>query len=57
MIGSPIEAATWEGAEGAYYTGLGSGELIWVLASLLLIVVALVAGSRHEKHAYRRLRR
>jgi hypothetical protein len=57
MIGSPIEAATWEGAEGAYYTGLGSGELIWVLAALLLCVVALVAGSRHEKEAYRRLKR
>jgi hypothetical protein len=57
MVGSPIETATWEGATGAYYTGLGSGELTWVLASVLLCVVALVAGSRHEKAAYRKLKR
>lgn len=51
MIGTNI--TTWAEVEGAYYAGAGS-EGAWLALSAILCVVALVAGSRHEKLAYRR---
>ncbi len=51
-MGSPITSGTWDGFAGAYYTGLGSGELLWLLATIVLLVIAIVLGARHEKEAY-----
>lgn len=49
LIGTNI--TDWSTVDGAYYAGAGT-ELIWLIASIALCVVALVAGSRHEKAAY-----
>lgn len=34
--------------DAAYYTGAGSGELIWLVISIALCVLACVVGHRHE---------
>jgi len=54
MIGTPIENGTWNGVEAGYYAGMGSGEMIWLLISIVMCVIALVVGSRHEKSSYRK---
>ena len=47
MIGAPFE--NWDAVAGAsYYTGLGSGEFIWLLISIVLCTLALVVGHMHE---------
>ena len=51
-MNSPITSGTWDGFTGAYYTGLGSGELLWLLATMALLVIAIALGARHEKEAY-----
>ena len=51
LVGTNITA--WATVEGAYYAGQGT-EGIWLALSMLLCVVALVAGARHEKAAYRK---
>ena len=52
-MGSPFES--WETVEGAYYMGAESAwEPIWLLVSIGLCVIALVAGYRHEFDAYKR---
>lgn len=53
MIGSPIEDGSWNGVEGAYYTAAGSGEFIWLIASGVCCVIALIAGHVHEISSYR----
>ncbi|CUJ88325.1 hypothetical protein Q8W37_00270 [Shimia thalassica] len=50
---APFEVNTWDGVTGAIYTGYGSGEMLWLLVMLALIVVALFLGWRHEEHAYK----
>lgn len=50
MIGSPIDS--WDKAtDAAYYVGQGSGEAIWLLISIILCIVALIWGHRHEAAA------
>lgn len=40
---------------GAYYPGVGtSWEMIWLLISIAICVVALWIGGKHESDAYRR---
>lgn len=51
LIGTNI--TDWASVDGAYYAGQGT-EAIWLGLSLLLCVGALVAGSRHERTAYRK---
>ncbi len=51
LIGTNI--TDWSSVEGAYYAGQGT-EAIWLGLSLVLCIVALVAGSRHENAAYRK---
>ncbi len=54
-MGSPLKEATWNGVEGAYYTGAGGGmEIIWLGVSIAMCVVALWVGGRHESEAYKR---
>jgi hypothetical protein len=51
-MGSPID--TWDGLTGAYYMGMNSGwELIWLLVSIVMCVVALYVGAKHELDAYK----
>ena len=50
-MGAPFDTGTWNGVEGAYYTGAGT-ELIWLLASVVCCVVAIWIGHRHEVKAY-----
>lgn len=50
---APFEASTWDGVTGAFYTGYGSVEGLWLLLMLAMIVVAIVLGWRHEEHAYK----
>ena len=47
----------WAAVEGAYYTGYGSGEMWWLLLAIVLCIVALVVGSRHELDAYKKLKK
>jgi hypothetical protein len=51
LIGTTI--TDWAAVDGAYYAGQGT-EGIWLGLSMLLCIVALVAGARHEKTAYRK---
>ena len=50
------EIASWDTFEkGALYMGASSSwELIWLVVSILMCVVALWVGSRHEKDAYKK---
>lgn len=50
---APFDITTWDGITGAIYAGYGSAEGLWLLASLLLVVVAVIFGWRHEEHAYK----
>ncbi|MGR1582942.1 hypothetical protein ACSSNL_15920 [Thalassobius sp. S69A] len=50
---APFEATTWDGITGAIYAGYGSVEGLWLLICLVMIVVAIVFGWRHEEHAYK----
>jgi hypothetical protein len=51
LIGTTI--TDWATVEGPYYAGQGS-EAVWLILSLVLCVASLVAGSRHERAAYRK---
>jgi len=52
-MGSPFETATWNGVTGAYYMGVNSSwEVIWLVASVAMCVVALWVGHKHENDAY-----
>lgn len=47
MIGAPFES--WDAVAGAsYYTGLGGGELIWLIISIALCVLSILVGHKHE---------
>lgn len=52
-MGWPFAEATWNVAEGAYYTAVGS-EIIWVLLSVVACIAACVSGSKHELDAYKK---
>jgi hypothetical protein len=49
---APFDATTWDGITGAIYAGYGSAEWVWIALSLACVVVAVIGGWRHEKHAY-----
>jgi hypothetical protein len=51
LIGTSV--TDWSTVEGAYYAG-GGTEAIWLGLSLLVCVIALIAGSRHERAACRK---
>lgn len=51
------EIKDWAAVEGAYYTGYGSGEMLWLIVAIVLCVVPLIIGSRHELEAYKRLKK
>lgn len=53
MMGSPLEEASWNSVEGAYYAGAAGGEMIWLVASIVCCVIALVVGHSHEAGAYK----
>ena len=56
MIGSPLKEATWNSAEGAIYNGAGSGEMNWLIVSIVLCVIAFLVGHGHEAAASRHWR-
>ena len=45
----------WSQVEGAYYAGAGT-EGVWLLVSVVLCVLSLFVGLRHERAAYRKTR-
>ena len=49
---APFTATSWDGITGPIFAGYGSAEWPWIAVSLLCVVVAVVGGWRHEKHAY-----
>jgi len=53
-MGSSLEEASWNAVTGAYYTGHGGGEGLWLYISIGLCVVALIFGALHERDAYRK---
>ena len=55
MLGSPIEDGSWNSvADAAYYAGHGGGEAVWLIVSIVLCVVALFVGARHESQSYKK---
>lgn len=46
----------WAAVDGAYYTGYGSGEMLWLIVAIVLTVVPLIVGSKHELDAYKKIR-
>ncbi len=55
MVGAPFEGS-WDTVAGAaYYTGAGSGEVIWVVISAVICLVAIISGGIHEASSYRKL--
>ena len=50
MMGAPFEGS-WTKvveSEAAYYTGAGSGELLWTVIAAAICVIAIVVGGIHE---------
>lgn len=45
----------WSAVDGGYYAGAGT-EAIWLFLSMIVLVASLVAGSRHEKAAYSKVK-
>ena len=42
------------GSSGAYYTGVGGGEMLWLIVAIILCIVPLIIGSKHELDAYKK---
>lgn len=51
------EIKDWAAVEGAYYTGAGGGEMMWLILAIVLCIVPLIIGSRHELDAYKKLKK
>lgn len=49
---APFDATSWEGITGAIYAGFGSAELFWIALCYLCVLIAVILGWKHEKHAY-----
>ena len=47
----------WTVVTAEYYTGAGGGEAFWLIVSVILCIVPLVIGSRHELEAYKKLKK
>ena len=49
--------SNWALYEGPIYMGANSSwEVIWTLLAVILCVVAVISGSRHEHASYRRMK-
>lgn len=47
----------WAAAEGPIYMGANTSmEMVWTVVAAALCIIALIAGSKHELDAYKRLR-
>ncbi len=56
-MGAPFDSGTWNGVENAYYVGAGGGtgtEMVWLVVSIGLCLLALWMGHSHEMDAYKR---
>lgn len=53
---APFDATTWDGITGAIYAGFGSAEVFWIALTYLCVLIAVIGGWRHEKHAYGELK-
>ncbi|WP_165586950.1 hypothetical protein [Pseudaestuariivita atlantica] len=51
------EIKDWAAVEGAYYTGYGSGEMLWLIVAIAICLISLVIGARHELDAYKKLKK
>ncbi len=47
----------WAAVDGAYYVGYGGGEAFWTFVALVLVVLPLVVGARHEHASYKKLKK
>ena len=48
--------SSWDAVTGAYYMGANSSwEVIWTVVAVAVCVIALVAGSKHELDAYKKI--
>lgn len=47
----------WEAVEGAMYAGAGGGEFLWLIIAIILTVIPLVIGNKHELDAYKKLKK
>lgn len=53
-MGAPFEGG-WEAVTGAMYPGVGGGETLWLLISVAICVIAIIAGGKHEADSYRKV--
>lgn len=51
------EIKDWATVEGAYYVGYGSGEFMWLIIAIILCIVPLIVGSKHELDAYKKVQK
>lgn len=49
---APFDITSWNGVTGAIYAGFGSSEMVWIGLCYACILVAVILGWRHERHAY-----
>ena len=55
-MGAPFDTGTWNGVEGAYFTGAGGGMMVvWLLVAIALCVLPLVVGHKHESERYKKM--
>lgn len=55
-MGAPFDTGTWNGVEGAYFTGAGGASpTLFLVISIALCVIPLVLGHKHESEAYKRM--
>ena len=49
---APFDSHTWDGIAGAIFAGFGGSEPFWIGLCYLCVLIAVLLGWRHEKHAY-----
>ena len=47
----------WSVITAEYYTGAGGSEALWLIISIILCIIPLVVGSKHELDAYKKLKK
>lgn len=47
----------WATVTAEYYTGAGGSEGLWLIVAIVLCIVPLVIGSKHELDAYKKLKK
>ncbi|WP_330629291.1 hypothetical protein [Thioclava sp. FTW29] len=50
---APFVAKSWDGVTGPIFAGYGSTEMPWLVATYLCVLIAVILGWRHERHAYK----